>query len=478
VQAVTNRTHRWLLMGVAVILVATVTGVVLLWPDADRLPAADEEPLDDLVDGEILSVVIEQGEDDEILGISGEFAVLEVLALDGPDEGQILELEINTDGFPPIEVGDRVAMDRSTGPEGEVTYFITDFQRLPTLLVLVGLFVLAVLAISRWHGLRSLIGLGLSLLIIVQFIVPAILAGSSPPLVALVGAVAVMIITLYLTHGINEMTTAAVVGTSASLGLTVLLGMLFVNRGRITGFASDDAVFARFQIEGLDLQGLVLAGLIIAALGVLDDVTISQSSTVFAIHDTDRTLSWASLFARAMRVGRDHIASVVNTLFLAYAGASIALLLLFSTSGLGAPEILNSEVLAEEIIKTVVGSLGLIAAVPLTTALAATVAVGRGPDAPAVGRRHVHGPVSGAAVPPAGAATSTGPVAGAASDHRTSDGDASAVDASADEALDDEALDDEERARRSWAAYLERTARDRGEPGPGDVSRGPEPTDR
>ncbi len=446
-QDATNRTHRWLLMGVAVILVVTVVGMVLLWPDTQQLPPTDEEPLDDLVDGEIVSVVVEQGEADEILGISGEFAVLEVLALDGPDEGQIIELEVNTDGFPPIEVGDRVAMDRTTGPEGEVTYFITDFQRLPTLLVLVGLFVLAVLAISRWHGLRSLIGLGLSLLIIVRFIVPAIVAGSSPPLVALVGAVAVMIVTLYLTHGVNEMTTAAVVGTSASLGLTVLLGMLFVDRGRITGFASDDAVFARFQIDGLDLQGLVLAGLIIAALGVLDDVTISQSSTVFAIHDTDRTLSWATLFARAMRVGRDHIASVVNTLFLAYAGASIALLLLFSTAGLGAAEILNSEVLAEEIIKTVVGSLGLIAAVPLTTALAATVAVGRDPGAVTGGRGHSHGPT------PSAAGTS-----------------------------DPEELDDEERARRSWAAYLERTARERDATAPGseqpDDGPDPEPTHR
>jgi uncharacterized membrane protein len=174
--------------------------------------------------------------------------------------------------------------------------------------------------------------------------------------------------------------------------LTVLLGMFFIDRGRITGFASDDAVFARFAVEGLDLQGLVLAGLIIAALGVLDDVTISQASTVFALHDTNRSLTWTELFARAMKVGRDHIASVVNTLFLAYTGASIALLLLFYTGGVPVLEIVNSEVLAEEIIKTVVGSLGLIAAVPFTTALAASVAVGRPADAPPLGVGHHHGP--------------------------------------------------------------------------------------
>ncbi|MCC5949414.1 MAG: YibE/F family protein [Nitriliruptoraceae bacterium] len=433
-----NTTHRRLLGVVVVLLIATIAGMVVLWPAADQLGSQDVQELEDLVAGEIQQVVIIEGEPDPTAGLSGELAQLRVLALDGPDEGEVLELEINTDGFPEIRVGDRVALDRTPGPDGEIQYFITDFQRLPTLALLVGLFILAVLVISRWHGLRSLIGLGLSLLIIVRFIVPAILAGNNPPVVALVGAVAVMIVTLYLTHGINEMTTAAVIGTSASLGLTVVLGLLFVDRGRITGFASDDAVFARFQIEGLDLQGLVLAGLIIAALGVLDDVTISQSSTVFAIHDTDRTLRFPALFARAMRVGRDHIASVVNTLFLAYAGASIAVLLLFSTSGLGVAEILNSEQLAGEIIKTVVGSLGLIAAVPLTTALAATVAVGRDPDAPPVrghGGHHAPGP--------------SGPLGGAAA-AVASDGAGAPGDTAVDE------LDPEERERRAWEAYLER----------------------
>jgi hypothetical protein len=246
--------------------------------------------------------------------------------------------------------------------------------------------VLAVVLIGRWHGLRSLLGLGLSLMIVIVFVVPAILAGQSPPLVALVGAVAVMIVTLYLAHGVNEMTTAAIVGTTGALVLTVGLGLWFIDRSKITGYASDDALFASFAVQGLDLQGLVLAGLIIAALGVLDDVTVSQASTVFALHDTDRTLTWSALFARAMRVGRDHIASVVNTLFLAYAGASLALLVLFSTGGVGTAEIVNSEIIAEEIVKIIVGSLGLIAAVPLTTALAARVAVDRPSDAPRLAR--------------------------------------------------------------------------------------------
>ena len=387
-------THRRLLGVVAVLALGTVIGLAWLWPRGPVLPDDGAPPLDALVEGEIQEVTLLEGEPDEVIGISGELAQLEVDLLDGPDAGERISLEINTDGFPEFRVGDRVLLDRTLDVDGELRYFITDFQRLPTLFWLVALFVVTVLVISRWHGFRSLVGLAISLAIVVRFVVPAIIAGTSPPVVALVGAMAVMIVTLYLAHGVNEMTTAAIVGTAGALVLTVLLGLFFIDRARITGFASDDAVFARFAVEGLDLQGLVLAGLIIAALGVLDDVTISQASTVFALHDTDRRLTWTQLFARAMKVGRDHIASVVNTLFLAYAGASIALLLLFSTGGVPGLEIVNSEVLAEEIVKTVVGSLGLIAAVPFTTALAASVAVGRSPDAPPLGVGHHHGPTA------------------------------------------------------------------------------------
>lgn len=384
--------HRRLLVLVGILLVVTLAGMVALWPTSSQLPEGGAEPLEDLVDGEVVEVTIVEGEGDPDVGSSGDRAELAVELLDGPDEGQVVDLSIDVDGFPAVEVGDRVALDRTVDGDGERQYFLTDFQRTPTLWLLGLIFVGAVLLISRWQGLRALVGLAVSLAIVVLFIVPAIVAGSSPPLVALVGAVAVMVVTLYLTHGLSEMTTAAVVGTAGALALTVALGTFFVDRARITGFASDDAVFARFAIDGLDLQGLVLAGLIIAALGVLDDVTISQSSTVFALHETDRTLGWGQLFARAMTVGRDHIASVINTLFLAYTGASIALLLLFSTGSLPVGEVLNSEVLAEELVKTIVGSLGLMMAVPLTTALAAAVAVARPEDAPPVRFHHDHGP--------------------------------------------------------------------------------------
>jgi uncharacterized membrane protein len=410
VSTLQSATHRRLLVVVGALLIGAIAGMVALWPSADELPDTGP-PLEDLTGAEILAFEVFEGDPDPVMGGSGESADIEVRLLDGPDAGAITVLEdVALDGYPDLAVGDRVTLDQIGTPDGGEQYAITDFQRTPTLLLLLGVFVLAVLAIGRWHGLRSLFGLAVSLLIVVQFIVPAILAGKNPPAVALVGAVAVMIVTLYLAHGINEMTTAAIIGTSGALVLTVAMGVLFIDRSKITGFASDDAQFASFAVQGLDLQGLVLAGLIIAALGVLDDVTVSQASTVFALHDTDRTLSWSALFARAMRVGRDHIASVVNTLFLAYAGASLALLVLFSTSGVSTAEIFNSEVLAEEIVKIIVGSLGLIAAVPLTTALAAKVAIDRPEGVVSPAHLHSH---AGGATPATDGAGSPDPTADA-----------------------------------------------------------------
>jgi uncharacterized membrane protein len=370
--ATADRTHRRLLVVVGIVLVVTIAGMVALWPRAADLPDVEPFAGDEVtMTGVVLGTETFEGEPDPFMESDGTMLTVSVELLDGPDEGQVIELDVDPTGYPEFNEGDRLVITPRVGADGDTEYYISDFQRLPALTWLLGLFVVAVLLIGRWHGLRSLLGLGLSLLIVVRFIVPSILSGQNPPLVALVGALAIMIVTLYLTHGVNEMTTSAVVGTAAALTLTVGLALVFISQASISGFSSDDAVYARFAVGGdLDLRGLVLAGLIIAALGVLDDVTVSQSSTVFALHDTDRTLTWPALFARAMRVGRDHIASVVNTLFLAYAGASLALLVLFSTGGRPVGEIVNSEVLAEEIIKTVVGSIGLITAVPLTTALA------------------------------------------------------------------------------------------------------------
>lgn len=368
---------------VVVLGLASALGMALLWPSAASLPAAAGEA-PELVAAEVLAVAVSEAEVDPLLeevGGLSELLVVTVRLLEGPARGRVAEIELYAEGYPDFVAGDRVSLLPADVPGSDVEFFITDFRRLPALAWLVGAFLVAVIAVGRWHGVRSLLGLALSLVIVVRFVVPAILAGRPPATVALVGAVAIMLVTLALTHGANRMTLSAIVGTTGALVVTVVVGTIAIGRAKITGFASDEAVLATYAVEGLDLRGLVLAGLIIAALGVLDDVTVSQASTVFALHDTDPRQSWSTLVGRAMRVGRDHIASVVNTLFLAYAGASLVLLVLFSTGGLPVAELVNAEVIAEEIVKTVVGSLGLVLAVPLTTALAATLAVAA-PGAP------------------------------------------------------------------------------------------------
>lgn len=454
-----QRLHRRLLAIVGLIVLVTVGGLVALWPAADEVPRGRDQPaVDTLVSGRIVDIDPYEGEPDTLVGVSGRFAVIDVEVAEGPDAGSTVTIDTPLDGYPDLEAGDRVELSRAELADGTVQYFIVDFARGPSLLLLVALFVVTVLAVSRWHGLRSLAGLAISLVIIAWFVVPAILAGRSPFLVALFGALAVMVATLYLTHGVNERTTSAVIGTAFALAVTIVLGLVFIDATALTGFASEEANLARFSVEGLDLQGLVLAGLIIAALGVLDDVTVSQASTVFAIHDADPRQSWATVFRRAMAVGRDHIASTVNTLVLAYAGASLALLVVLTTSGLPLGELLTSEVVAEEIVKTLVGSLGLISAVPLTTALATTAAVRRPLSMVGADGGHIHHHAHDLIRPTGQGSEAHGehPVLG-------------------DRPTDD--LDDEERAYRSWVDFL----RERPGGGDGDPSGAeddPSPPDR
>jgi len=379
--------HRRLLALVAVLAVGSAVGVVLLWP-ASAPPA--QAPPAPLVDAVVRGATQIDCPQENFVPIRPPCLLAEVEVVEGPEAGLRFDVDTGETGAPPFDVGDRLKVYGSPGPDG-VFYAVADYDRLSTMAWLVGLFVVAVLAAGRWHGLRSLLGLAISLLIITTFVVPAILAGSNPLAVAVVGAFVIMLVTLYLSHGLNVKTTTALIGTAGALVLTGLLGVLFAQITKLTGLASEDAQLLANAVQGISLPGLVLAGLIISALGVLDDVTVTQASTVFAVHDADPEQSWGTLFRRAMNVGRDHIASTVNTLVLAYAGASITLLLLFSTGGQAVAEILNSETVAAEIVKTLVGSIGLIAAVPLTTAIAATLAVRQGSATAQSPRGDIHG---------------------------------------------------------------------------------------
>jgi len=258
------------------------------------------------------------------------------------------------------------------------------------MLILAAVFALVVLAFARWRGALSLAGLGLSLVLVLLFVVPAILDGKSPLLVAVVGSMAVALITIPLAHGWGPKSLAALLGTAGSLVLTALLAVLFTNLTHLTGLSSEEAIFLQIGNSDVSLQGLLLAGMVIGALGVLDDVTISQASTVLALRRANPTLRARRLFGLAMDVGRDHVSATVNTLVLAYVGASLPILLLFSATDLGVSDALNLEVVAKEIVATLVGSIGLIAAVPITTGLAAALALSAAPEALKDDHGHAH----------------------------------------------------------------------------------------
>jgi uncharacterized membrane protein len=307
-----------------------------------------------------------------------------------------------------FRAGQRVRLAVNEQPGQPPYYNIQDLERGRPLLVLVALFVGAVVAFGRWQGIRSLVGLGLSFVVIVSFVVPAILRGRSPVLVAVTGAMAIMLVSLYLSHGLGPKTTAAVVGTALALGLTAALAIAFVAATSLTGLASEEALNANFAVGGLSLRGLLLAGIIIGGLGVLDDVTMSQASLVAELHQANPTAGFAALVGGALRVGRDHIAATVNTLFLAYAGAALPLLILFVTGQDSLGTVATTEVVAVEVVRALCGSVGLIAAVPLTTFLAALVATEEPQPAlaqPAAGARPA---LQAETAPPADAATTQG----------------------------------------------------------------------
>lgn len=276
-------------------------------------------------------------------------------------------------GQPDLRVGDTVLLSVLEGG-GLVSFQFADIDRSLLLGVLAFLFAVVVVALGRFRGLAALAGLVVSVVVLLWFIVPAILSGRDAVLVALVGGGAIMLISLYLAHGVNPLTHAAALGAFSALILTVALSAASVAVARFSGLAGDEAFFL-IAIPDLDLRGLLLAGITLGALGALDDVTVTQASAVWEVRGANPALGPTDLYRSGLRVGRDHIVSTVNTLLLAYAGASLPLLILFVLSGSSFGVVASSEVVAVELVRTLVGSIGLVAAVPLTTLLASRLAV-------------------------------------------------------------------------------------------------------
>jgi uncharacterized membrane protein len=267
--------------------------------------------------------------------------------------------------------GDKIVLSITKNNKGESTYMVTDYVRRQSLLWLFIIFVFLAVIIAGLRGIFSIIGMGISFLVIFFFVLPQILAGRDPILVAILSSCVIIPITFYLSHGYNKKTTVAIVGTIISLVITGFLANMFVEVAHLSGLASEEAGFLESMKKGaVQLRGLLLAGIIIGALGVLDDVTVSQASVVYQLKMASPRISIRELFIRAMDVGQDHIASMVNTLVLVYTGAALPLLLLFINNSLPYSVVVNYEFIAEEIVRTLVVSIGLILSVPIVTFLA------------------------------------------------------------------------------------------------------------
>jgi uncharacterized membrane protein len=305
---------------------------------------------------------------------------LRVTLLEGEYAGVPMEIDYGKRQIHPegirFDPGDVILVSLSQAPDGLLNAYFADYVRTSALGWLALAFALAIIVTGRWKGFRSLLALAFSLLVIIGYIIPHILTGEDPVRVSIIGSAILLTVTLYLTYGWTLKTHASALGMIVVLILTGSLAWFAIQLTRLNGTGSEEAFFLiQLSAVTINLRGLMLGGMLIGALGVLDDLVTTQSSAVFELHSTDETLGFRDLVTRAMRIGQDHVAATVNTLVLAYAGTSLPTLLMFSLNRGNYATLINFEFIAEEVVRTLIGSLGLIAAVPITTAIAAALAL-------------------------------------------------------------------------------------------------------
>ncbi|WP_250444209.1 YibE/F family protein [Actinotalea sp. C106] len=383
--------------------VATVVGLGLLWPSG----AAPQTGVV-AVETEYPTARVERAEDTACAGenedrlpdgsIPREVTCTLVTAVvtSTEAEGEVVEVwspaTVRADEVPP---GTTIVLARylETTTEPEVWAW-HDYARTLPLTTLAGAFAIVVVLVAGMRGFRALVGLAIAFGLIATFMLPALLEGRDPLVVGLVGSSAIMFVVLYLAHGFSRRTTTALLGTMAGLGVTALLGAIAARAAHLTGISTEESyrlAMLTGQLDGTALRGLFLCGVVLAGLGVLNDVTITQASAVWELRAADPTASRRELFAGGMRIGRDHIASTVYTIAFAYAGAALPILLLLQVYQMPLAQTLGSGEFAEEIARTLVGSIGLVLAIPLTTAIAALVVTTQAALAPGEqgGHRHV-----------------------------------------------------------------------------------------
>lgn len=327
------------------------------------------QEFEETVRAKVLEVVAEV--DRDIMGTNTTTTVqtLRIEFLEGEKKGVVATFD---NDMVLLEKDDVIFVNRLESIDGSEYLLFKDVERRPQLMVILGLFLLLVVVFAGWQGIRALLSLGISLAAIIFLLVPALLSGYSPALASLVISAGILAIILFFTHGFKPHVTIAFLGTVTAVAVTCLIAWLSVSWLRLTGFSSDASVYLNFSTGGaLDFSGLLLGSIIIGLLGVLDDVSITQASVVHELRRANSNLNWRELYVRAIRVGRDHVGSLVNTLALAYVGAALPLVLLYARAESSFLTSINQEVIASELVRIIIGSIGLVLAVPLTTIIAA-----------------------------------------------------------------------------------------------------------
>jgi uncharacterized membrane protein len=375
-----SQLERFFLVGL-IVLVGLAVVIVVVVPQLGPQSSPPDQPL---ASGETETLpsrvveVLEEGTVDLGEGSSQPYQRLLLRVESGSLAGQEIVVEEGTVNIISQErlfhPGDRVYVQRAAGPDGD-RFYISDFVRTTPLFWIAALFVGLVVLVGRGRGLRSLSGTLLGLIVIFVFVLPQIIAGRDPVAVSIVGSIALLAFSTYLIYGWNPKAHAAVAGMMLSLVLTGGLAWAFVSWTRLTGLSLEEGSYLVMELgQGINLRGVVLGGIIIGSLGVLDDICVGQASAVFELVNANRELSGLDLFRSSLNIGRDHIAAMVNTLLLAYVGASMPLMLVFTIYREPIWQRINREPIAEEIVRTLVGSVGLVLAVPITGLIASWMA--------------------------------------------------------------------------------------------------------
>lgn len=354
------------------LLKLTVFSFLLIFPISVAAAPTPEYQPDEYFRGSVVKIKQESAPDES--GI-----VLQMVDVSLKDESGTKKIQevVNTVDKKtkrgPVKIGDDVIVIKVPDTVNGDQFYISDNYRLGNIALFAALFFVVVLILGRWRGLTSIVGLIGGVVVLAGFIIPLIVRGYNPLLVVTTGSLVIICVSMFFAHGFNKSTTLSVVSTGITLALASVLAYTAVHLTFLFGTGSEEAMFVSFgSTDSLDLRGILLAGIIIGTLGVLDDITTAQTAAVRELHDAKPNMTFAEMFGRVMRIGREHIASLVNTLVLAYAGASFPLFLLFYTSN-AQPlwALVNSQQIAEELVRTLVGSTSLVLAVPISSAIAA-----------------------------------------------------------------------------------------------------------